>query len=67
MAEVPGGHVPDEVYEWAREQITDKGLVNLTLAVVAINGWNTLAIGFRTVSATNKLRGEPQGVKIGER
>ncbi len=43
------GHVPDEVYERARGQFTEKELVDLTLAIVAINGWNRLAISFRTV------------------
>jgi len=43
------GHVPDEVFRQAREQFNDEELVNLTLAVVAINGWNRLNIAFRTV------------------
>jgi AhpD family alkylhydroperoxidase len=38
------GGVPDEVYETAREQFTDKELVDLTMAIVTINGWNRLAI-----------------------
>jgi len=42
------GHVPDEVYEQARAQFTEEELANLTLAVVAINGWNRLNIAFRT-------------------
>ena len=42
------GHVPDEVYEQARAQFSEEELVNLTLAVVAINGWNRLNIAFRT-------------------
>lgn len=41
-------HVPDEVYERARAQFSEEELVNLTLAVVAINGWNRLNIAFRT-------------------
>ena len=41
-------HVPDEVYEEARKQFTEKELVDLTMAVIAINGWNRLAISFRT-------------------
>ena len=41
-------HVPDEVYAQAREQFTEEELVNLSLAVVAINGWNRLSIAFRT-------------------
>jgi AhpD family alkylhydroperoxidase len=43
-----GGHVPDAVYEQARRQFTDAELVNVTLAVVVINGWNRLNIAFRT-------------------
>jgi len=42
------GHVPDEVYEQARAQFGEEELANLTLAVVAINGWNRLNIAFRT-------------------
>jgi AhpD family alkylhydroperoxidase len=43
------GHVPDEVYEEARAQFSEEELINLTMAVVAINGWNRLAIAFRAV------------------
>jgi len=44
---VADGHVPDEVYERVREQFDEKDLLNLTLAVVAINGWNRLCISTR--------------------
>ena len=40
--------VPDEVYEQARRQFDEKALVDLTLAIVAINGWNRLSVSFRT-------------------
>ena len=46
--------VPDEVYELARRHFGAKELVDLTLAVVAINGWNRLAIAFRTVPGSYK-------------
>lgn len=46
------GHAPDEVFEQARPQFTEEELVNLTMAIVAINGWNRLAIGFRKVPGT---------------
>ena len=46
------GHVPDEVFEEARGQFSEKELVDLSLAVVAINGWNRLAIGFRSEPGT---------------
>ena len=36
--------VPDEVYEQAREQFTEKELSDLTLAIIAINGWNRFNI-----------------------
>jgi len=39
--------VPDAVYEEARQQFSEKGLVDLTLAIIAINGWNRLSIPFR--------------------
>jgi len=44
---VANGHVPDEVYKEVREVFSEAELVNLTLAVVAINGWNRLGIAFR--------------------
>ena len=49
---VTESHVPDEVYQEARSQFTDEELVNLTLAVVAINGWNRFSIAFRSVAGT---------------
>ena len=41
--------VPDEVYAEVRQHFTEEELVYLTLAVISINGWNRLAISFRTV------------------
>ncbi|HEY7239386.1 MAG TPA: carboxymuconolactone decarboxylase family protein [Burkholderiales bacterium] len=41
------GHVPDAVYASAREHFSEEELVNLALAVVAINGWNRFSIAFR--------------------
>jgi alkylhydroperoxidase family enzyme len=48
---ISSDHVPDEVYAAVRQQFTDEELVYLTLAIIAINGWNRLAISFRTVPA----------------
>jgi AhpD family alkylhydroperoxidase len=42
-------HVPDDVYERVREQFSEDELVHLSLAIVAINGWNRLNIAARTV------------------
>jgi alkylhydroperoxidase family enzyme len=41
-------HVPDAVYDEARQYFSEQVLVNLSVAVVAINGWNRLAISFRS-------------------
>lgn len=45
-------HVPDDVYEHVREEFDERELVDLTMAVVAINSWNRLAVTFRTVPGT---------------
>ena len=45
-------HAPDDVYEEVRKRFTEQELVNLTMAIVAINGWNRLVIGFRIVPGT---------------
>ena len=42
-------HVPDEVYDRVREQFSENELLHLSLAIVAINGWNRLNIAARTV------------------
>ena len=39
--------VPDAAFDEAREHFTEAELVDLTMAVVAINGWNRLSIAFR--------------------
>ncbi len=49
VTEVADTHVPDDIYESVRRHLSDKELVDLTLAVAAINSWNRLAISFRKV------------------
>jgi AhpD family alkylhydroperoxidase len=39
---VADNHVPDEIYNEVRQHFSEEELVNLSLAVVAINGWNRL-------------------------
>ena len=46
------GHAPDEVYELAAKQFTEKELADLTLAIATINAWNRLSIAARTVPGT---------------
>ena len=42
-------HASDEDYEAARAQFSEQELVNLTMAIISINGWNRLAISFRAM------------------
>jgi AhpD family alkylhydroperoxidase len=42
-------HVPDDVYERVRAQFSENELIHLSLAVVAINGWNRMNVAARTV------------------
>ena len=46
---VSESRVPDDVYERVREQFSEDELAHLSLAIVAINGWNRLNIAARTV------------------
>ncbi len=52
LTRISDGGVSDDDYRHARQQFTEKELVDLSLAVVAINGWNRLAIPFRTAPGT---------------
>jgi AhpD family alkylhydroperoxidase len=47
VTEISSG-VSDDLLELAHEHFTEKELVDLTMAVVAINGWNRLSIALRT-------------------
>jgi alkylhydroperoxidase family enzyme len=51
------------VYAEVREQFTEEELVNLTLAIVAINGWNRLAISFRAVPGEYQPKVQKEAVK----
>lgn len=44
--------VSDLLYESVHTHFNEKEMVALTMAIVAINGWNRLAISFRTVPGT---------------
>jgi AhpD family alkylhydroperoxidase len=49
---LPSSHVRDDVYDLARQHFSEKELVDLTLAIIAINGWNRLAVSFRKPAGT---------------
>ena len=49
---IADSHVPDDLYEEVRQYFNETELANLTFALVAINGWNRLAISLRTEPGT---------------
>ena len=46
VTEIGRGGVSDAVYDEARKHFTEPELVNLTMTVITINGWNRLAVSF---------------------
>jgi AhpD family alkylhydroperoxidase len=42
-------HAPDEIYEEVRRNFSEEETVKLTLLIGAINSWNRIAIGFRSI------------------
>lgn len=44
---LPGSGAPDDVYNEVAAEFSPEEIVALTLAVVAINGWNRFAVGSR--------------------
>ena len=53
VTKVSHEHVPEEVYQLAHRHFAEKELIDLTLAIVAINGWNRIAISCRAVPGTH--------------
>lgn len=53
--------VPDEAFAEARRHFTEAELLTLTMAIVTINGWNRLAIAFRTPVGSYEPGSIPRG------
>ncbi|MDO9707755.1 carboxymuconolactone decarboxylase family protein [Paracraurococcus lichenis] len=49
LTRVADTHAPDADYEALKAHFSEEEIVRLSFAIVAINGWNRLAIGFRAV------------------
>jgi alkylhydroperoxidase family enzyme len=47
VTEIGHGAVSDELFASVRGQFSEAELVNLTMAVIAINAWNRLAVTFQ--------------------
>lgn len=46
LTKLAGNPVGEETFEEVREHFTDEEMTNLTLTIVAINGWNRFSVGF---------------------
>lgn len=64
VTEISRNDVPDELYERVRKQFNEAELVNLTIAVISINGWNRLAIPFRSVPGSYQRKIEHQPATV---
>jgi len=49
-------HAPDEVYEQARGQFSEKALADLSIAIAMINAWNRLSIGMRAAHPSDMAK-----------
>jgi AhpD family alkylhydroperoxidase len=49
LTNIQDGHAPDDVFEEVSRHFEQTELMNLTLAIITINAWNRIAIGFRLV------------------
>ena len=56
---ISGSHISDEIYERVTKQFNPEELANLTLAIVAINGWNRLSIPFHIAPGSYKSHLQP--------
>ncbi|HEV7175239.1 MAG TPA: carboxymuconolactone decarboxylase family protein [Solirubrobacteraceae bacterium] len=56
---LPDSGAPDELYDDLSRHFTSQQVVALTLAIVAINGWNRLNVGFRTPLAAARYAQPP--------
>lgn len=46
LTELKSTIVPDEIYDEARKYFSEAELIDLTIAVITINGWNRMNIAF---------------------
>jgi len=53
---------PDDVYEEVRAQFSEQEIAALTLAIIAINGWNRIAISTRSEPGHYRSRLTPETV-----
>lgn len=49
---IPQNEISDELYQEVMQHFTEQEMMALTMCIIAINGWNRLAIPFKSVPGT---------------
>ena len=60
---LPQSGAPDDVYAMVERNFTPRERVALTLAIVAINGWNRLSVGFQRPVGGHVSRRGPEDAR----
>ncbi|MCB0032742.1 MAG: carboxymuconolactone decarboxylase family protein [Anaerolineales bacterium] len=47
--------IDDELYDHVRDYFSEQELVDLTMIIIAINGWNRIAVGFKMEPGTYEV------------
>jgi AhpD family alkylhydroperoxidase len=59
LTKLPQTGAPADDYDWMASEFDAAEQVALTLAIIAINGWNRLSVGFRRPAGTYVSRRQP--------
>lgn len=58
LTRLPEQEIDDDLYDEVYRQFSEKELVDLSLAIITINGWNRLAKPFRTPAGSYKPKAD---------
>lgn len=59
VTQIAADGVPDALYDSVCAEFTEKEMVDLTMTVIAINGWNRLSIAFRAEVGSYRIAASP--------
>jgi AhpD family alkylhydroperoxidase len=56
LTNIAATHAPDDVFEDARRQFSEKELIDLSIVIGMINAWNRLSIGMRSKHPSDRAK-----------
>src|SRR5262245_8810882 len=56
LTDIKTTHAPDDVYDGARREFSEKELADLSIVIAMINAWNRLAIGTRAAHPADRAK-----------